>query len=596
MIIGFLSNKLTLRGSEIALYDYAHYNEILLGNKSIIISRSYNDVCHERDSSSDAYKKFNDRFRVAYYKTQKDIDGIVQTHSIDVLYIIKGGHYNDEIYTTVSTCRNLIHLGFSNQYIVPSNITNLSVAIVSPLINKRWGCNYKWLPHIITVADDSSDLRTVLSIPGDAKVFGTYSGSDRNVDYILKTVCDIVMRPVNNIYFIFMNIQPFIQSPFVKFLNGTTDNIVKRRFINTCDAMLYSREQGETFGLAIGEFSLCKKPIICKSNAQDDYHLTLLGNSCLRHSNQLELEDILINFDTRVRTVDINDNKYISDFSPERVMKIFNECVNISVNKNNLPFAIVTGFWDIKRDQWGTYYKRSMDKYMNNFKRVCTLKNDMIVYADPLYFSTIYQIVKEYKQSGKWIVIPYEYEKLDGYKYEPIIRKIMSLNSFKQGLAEKDVPEVICPEYDVVIWSKVSMLKKVLIDNPLNCRSTFGVMWLDFGIHEHMFPDKYLNTLLFDGVLKTDKVRMMYRSLPQQCDLDIASFFKAHRNRLTAPMICGGKENIFRLYEYEQGVIQDALDLHVVDCEQSVHAVVYLRHPEIFDLFPGDWTDVLLNY
>uniref|UniRef100_A0A6C0HJ50 Uncharacterized protein n=1 Tax=viral metagenome TaxID=1070528 RepID=A0A6C0HJ50_9ZZZZ len=41
-IIAFLSNKLTLRGTEIAMYDYAEYNEILLGNKSIIITRNYN--------------------------------------------------------------------------------------------------------------------------------------------------------------------------------------------------------------------------------------------------------------------------------------------------------------------------------------------------------------------------------------------------------------------------------------------------------------------------------------------------------------------------------------------------------------------------
>jgi hypothetical protein len=32
--IGFLSNKLTLRGTEIAMYDYADYNETILNNRS----------------------------------------------------------------------------------------------------------------------------------------------------------------------------------------------------------------------------------------------------------------------------------------------------------------------------------------------------------------------------------------------------------------------------------------------------------------------------------------------------------------------------------------------------------------------------------
>jgi hypothetical protein len=39
--IAFLSNKLTLRGTEVALYDYADYNEKILGNKSVIITRDY---------------------------------------------------------------------------------------------------------------------------------------------------------------------------------------------------------------------------------------------------------------------------------------------------------------------------------------------------------------------------------------------------------------------------------------------------------------------------------------------------------------------------------------------------------------------------
>ena len=38
MKIAFHSNQLGLRGTEIALFDYAYYNRELLGNESIIIS------------------------------------------------------------------------------------------------------------------------------------------------------------------------------------------------------------------------------------------------------------------------------------------------------------------------------------------------------------------------------------------------------------------------------------------------------------------------------------------------------------------------------------------------------------------------------
>ena len=45
-------------------------------------------------------------------------------------------------------------------------------------------------------------------------------------------------------------------------LDKSTDLMYKTEFINTCDVMLHARFDGETFGLAIGEFSTRNKPII----------------------------------------------------------------------------------------------------------------------------------------------------------------------------------------------------------------------------------------------------------------------------------------------------------------------------------------------
>ena len=42
--IAFHSNQLCIRGTEVALFDYAHYNETILGNKSYIISDANKDL------------------------------------------------------------------------------------------------------------------------------------------------------------------------------------------------------------------------------------------------------------------------------------------------------------------------------------------------------------------------------------------------------------------------------------------------------------------------------------------------------------------------------------------------------------------------
>lgn len=55
MKIAFLSNKITMRGTEVAMYDYADYNESILGNNSVIITRDYKNHINERDICPEAY-------------------------------------------------------------------------------------------------------------------------------------------------------------------------------------------------------------------------------------------------------------------------------------------------------------------------------------------------------------------------------------------------------------------------------------------------------------------------------------------------------------------------------------------------------------
>ena len=110
MKVGFLANKLTLRGTEIALFDYADYNEKLLGNDSYIITRSFESVKNEYDVDIKVYSKFEKRFPNIIYYDKINLDDIIEVNKIDVLYIIKSGNKNDRLITT--KCKCVIHCVF----------------------------------------------------------------------------------------------------------------------------------------------------------------------------------------------------------------------------------------------------------------------------------------------------------------------------------------------------------------------------------------------------------------------------------------------------------------------------------------------------
>ena len=311
--IAFLDNKLTLRGTGIATYDYADYNETLLNNSSIIITRPFEDCKNEQDTHIDAYNKFNKRFPVFYYKNMNDVESIIKKEGIDVLYIIKYGLPGDGMNTKL--CKTIIHSVFDCR--VPHGD---KYVVVSDFLNEHYGTNHPVLPHIVRVADTNEDMFDELNIPRGATVFGCYGGVDSfDVECARNAIQNF---KGDNTYFIFMNINKFTDNTNTRFISGTTDGIIKRRFINTCNAMIHGRMMGETFGLACGEFSLCDKPVITYKNSRDKFHLNILNKDAIIYKTKDDLIDIFSNWNKYNR--DVSKNGY-KQYTPEKVMGIFNQ-------------------------------------------------------------------------------------------------------------------------------------------------------------------------------------------------------------------------------------------------------------------------------
>lgn len=330
--IGFLSNKLTLRGTEVAMYDYADFNETILNNKSIIISRDYYNISNQYDVSLDAYKKFHNRFTVEYYVTQSDIDAIVEKHKLTHLYIIKGGTF-DGLFST--KCKNLVHCVFA------TNEPHGDVySAISNDVNRLYNTSYPVVPHMIRNHDTTENLRQHLSIPTESVVFGRYGGGDTFDIQFVKDAVQNILNERDDVYFLFMNTNVFYQHARIIYLQGTTDMEQKKKFINTCDALLHAREGGETFGLVCGEFATELKPVITYSGSKERNHLAILGDKAILYHDYNSVYNILLHF--RKGMYNIESNLY-SDYTPQNIMQIFND---IFILQNTTKYTIyVNGFW-----------------------------------------------------------------------------------------------------------------------------------------------------------------------------------------------------------------------------------------------------------
>jgi hypothetical protein len=101
MKIAFHSNQLGIRGTEIALYDYALGNRDILGNESIIISDANSDL-----STLD---KFRLQFPVFLYNEFSEVEELILRENVDAVYFIKSGDNDGKV---VKGAKNLIHAVF----------------------------------------------------------------------------------------------------------------------------------------------------------------------------------------------------------------------------------------------------------------------------------------------------------------------------------------------------------------------------------------------------------------------------------------------------------------------------------------------------
>ena len=309
MKIAFHSNQLGIRGTEVALYDYALGNRDILGNESIIISDARADLT--------SLDKFKTQFPVYLYNDFSEVESIVEKEGIDAIYYIKAGFNDGKL---VSNAKNLIHTVFQ----INQPHGDKYSFIAQWLSKKMTGDDTNFVPHILSLPNISSNYREFIGIPEDAVVFGRHGGyNDFDYEWTYPII-EKVAEENPNIYFLFLNTKEFCKTlPNIIHIEPTYELDRKTAFINTCDALLHGRRKGEIFSLTIGEF-LCKdKAIISCPQGEDEGHVVMLQDKGIWYNNPDELYKILRTFK---RTQPKGYYKsLVEQYTPEKVMNKFKE-------------------------------------------------------------------------------------------------------------------------------------------------------------------------------------------------------------------------------------------------------------------------------
>jgi hypothetical protein len=323
MNIAFFVRHFNERGTEVAIYDYAKYNEEILNNKSYII-------CFTKETQQKinfplenySYDKFNSRFKIIEINDISEMSNIIDIYNLSFFYTLTHGQvdiYKFNNKNIWKNCKTIKHCVFNTTY--PEG--DFYIAI-SNCLNDKYNTKIQVIPHIVDLPNGDENLRSELKIPPEAIVFGRYGGMEQfDIQFVHSAIKNYVNNNTN-CYFIFMNTNKFYEHPQIIYLDRNIDLNYKVKFINTCDAMIHARSEGETFGLSVAEFSKKNKPVIT-CYCGDLAHIEILHTKAVVYKNEEELLNIFKNIKSIIMSR--TDWNAYELYSPEYIMSLFQKYI-----------------------------------------------------------------------------------------------------------------------------------------------------------------------------------------------------------------------------------------------------------------------------
>jgi hypothetical protein len=600
--IGFHSNQLCERGTEVAMYDYAYYNQKLYGNKSIIF------YCkHNNNNDANVIHKFEKEFKCYAYDKFSDIDKIILDEKINYFYNQKAGSKSDN--QIVTKCPNLIHAVFT---VDPHGDR---YATISKQLSSKYNNIVDFVPYMINLPECSKNMRIQLNIPENAIVLGRIGGFYQFDIEIAHNAIKKIIELDPNIFFLFVNTNKFYEHPQIIYLYKIIDPIEKVTFINSCNAMIHARSDGETFGLAIAEFSSLNKPIITSVSKIDNSHIEILGSKGIIYDTEDSLMEIFKNIRTIINSN--NDWNAYKEYTPENVMKKFMDVfinnfiptIPFKINTKTIEYTdmnidaptfkhnikdlvIVTSFLDINRENWINSYKRTTTQYIESFTNYFNYPNKMIIFIDDKYFDKIKELYKNSSHNNS-ILIPinkqWMSENIYAWQQLDISTNIMYSDYYKNLLHKRiqnGNPENIYPDYNAINHSKIDFICYAINNNLI--KKDDLICWSDFGYFNsilHNNPNKYPLFSIDIQKFNINKLSFCLRNKLNNLDEDMIYTLLNAPEKFTGSFFAGPGNLMVKLQELYHQSLNELYINNISDDDQHIYLRCFLKEPQLFNLY-----------
>ena len=250
---------------------------------------------------------------------------------------------------------------------------------------------------------------------------------------------------------------------------------------------------------------------------------------------------------------------------------------------------IVTAYFDIGRKDF-VAIPRTNNQYFEYFKFWARIKNEMIVFTQPEFKETIYNIRKKYNLEAKTQIVTIDniYD-IDRQLFNRM--KIVAGN--KYFLEARLLPNATSntPEYSYLMLLKSYFMEKA----SKMCPKDSIISWVDFGFNHSTGIHKKSEDFDFLWEPNVSNSKITVFSLKEYDKKPIFEIVRTLEDYMIGTVIICPKDCCQTLKELYWGAMNSLLDVGMIDDDQLILLMSFLKNEPLFDVIICNWNEQFIK-
>jgi len=281
--------------------------------------------------------------------------------------------------------------------------------------------------------------------------------------------------------------------------------------------------------------------------------------------------------------------------SIENNLSVDNKTENLGDDSN---VTIVTGIWDIKRDELTQGWSRSYDHYIDKFKQLLSAPNNMIIFGDIDLKEIIFD--NEVRTDENTQFIQRDTEWFKNHMFDEIQRIRNNPDWKNQAGWLPDSTQSRLEMYNPLVMSKPFLLNDARIFDKFDSQSLY---WLDGGITNTVHPGYFTHDRVFRNLKDNGKITFV--AFPYDAENEIHGFEYKYMCEITnaeVDKVCrggffgGSKEAIEKFNGEYYSLMASTLGAGYMGTEESLFSILLYTNPSLYEYYSINYNGLLSKF